>query len=61
MADGKENYKRDARSGKAKELLPQVRDTFNPLTPKISSVTLSTDCYTILMMLLWRIWYWINK
>ena len=31
----------------------------NPLTPKISSVILLTVCYTALMMLIWRILYWI--
>ena len=33
---------------------------FNPLTPKISSVILLTVCQTILIMLVWRIWYLIN-
>ena len=32
----------------------------NPLTPKISLVILLTVCYTVLVMLVWRIWYWIN-
>ena len=32
----------------------------NPLTPKISLVTLSTVCHTILMMSFRRIWYLIN-
>ena len=32
----------------------------NPFTLKISSVILPTVCYTVLMMLVWRIWYWIN-
>ena len=32
----------------------------NPLTPEISLLTLLTVCYTVLVMLLWRIWYWIN-
>ena len=34
--------------------------TINPLTPKISSVILSTVCQMILIMLVWRIWYRIN-
>ena len=34
--------------------------TNNPLPPKISFVILLTDCYTILLVLLLRIWYWIN-
>ena len=32
----------------------------NPLTPKILLVILLTICHTILMMSIWRIWYWIN-
>ena len=32
----------------------------HPLTPKISLVILLTVCHTVLMMLVWRIWYWIN-
>ena len=32
----------------------------NPLTPKISLVTLFTVCHTILITLVRRIWYWIN-
>ena len=32
----------------------------NPLTPKISFVILLTVCHTVLMILVWRIWYWIN-
>ena len=31
-----------------------------PLTPKISSVILLTVCHTALVMLVWRIWCWIN-
>ena len=34
--------------------------TFNPFTPKIWLVILLTICHTILMMLVQRIWYWIN-
>ena len=34
--------------------------SFNPLTPKISLVILLTVCHTVLVMLVWRIWYWIN-
>ena len=34
--------------------------TLNPLTPKISLVILITVYQTILIMLVWRIWYWIN-
>ena len=32
----------------------------NPLTPKISLVILFTVCHTVLVILVWRIWYWIN-
>ena len=34
--------------------------SFNPLTPKISLVILFTVCHTVLVMLICRIWYWIN-
>ena len=33
---------------------------FNPFTSKISSVILLTICHTINIMLVQRIWYWIN-
>ena len=33
----------------------------NPLTPKISLVILLTVCHTILAMLVWRIWNWVNQ
>ena len=32
----------------------------NPLTPKISFVILLTLYYIVLVMLVWRIWCWIN-
>ena len=35
-------------------------DVFNPLTPKISLVILLTVCHMVLVMLVWRIGYWIN-
>ena len=35
-------------------------DNVNPLTLKISLVILLTVCYTLLLMLHLRIWYWIN-
>ena len=34
--------------------------SFNPLTPRISLVILLTVCHTVLVMLICRIWYWIN-
>ena len=34
--------------------------SINTVTPKISLVILLTVCYTVLVMLVWRIWYWIN-
>ena len=34
--------------------------SINPVTPKISLVILLTVCYTVVVMLVWRIWYWIN-
>ena len=36
-------------------------DNFNPLTPKISWVILPTVCHTIYVMIVWRIWNWINQ
>ena len=33
----------------------------NPLTPMISLVILLTVCQMILIMLVWRIWYWITQ
>ena len=33
---------------------------FNPLTPKISLVILSTVSHTVLVMLVWRIWDCLN-
>ena len=33
----------------------------NPFTPKISLAILLTVCHNILIMLVWRIWYWINQ
>ena len=33
----------------------------NPLTPKISLVILLTVCHAIIMMSIWRIWYWIDS
>ena len=33
---------------------------FDPFTPKISLVILLTVYHTVLVMFVWRIWYWIN-
>ena len=38
----------------------RFKNTFNPLTLKISLLILLTVCHTVLVMLVWRIWYWIN-
>ena len=35
-------------------------ETLKPFTHKISLIILLTVCHTILTMLVWRIWYWIN-
>ena len=40
-------------------VLPQ-RFHFNCLTPKISLVILLVVCHIVLVMLVWRIWYWIK-
>ena len=37
-----------------------VENCFNLLTPKILSVILLTISYTVLVMLVWRIWYWMS-
>ena len=42
------------------QLLENTGSPLNPLTPKISLVILFTICHIILMMLVQRIWYWIN-
>ena len=34
--------------------------SFNPFTSKISLIILLTVCHTVLVMLVWRIWFWIN-
>ena len=42
---------------------PQYEDLdigMNPFTSNISLVILFTACCTILTILIWRIWYWIN-
>ena len=42
-------------------MVEDPKKTFlNPLTPKISLVILLTVCHIVLVMLVWRIWYWIN-
>ena len=38
----------------------QLKSWLNPLTPKISLLILLTICHIALLMLVWRIWYWIN-
>ena len=37
-----------------------VENCFNLLTPKILSVILLTISHTVLVMLVWRIWYWMS-
>ena len=39
----------------------EVHGFINPLTPKISLVILLPVSFSICMMLVWRIWNWINK
>ena len=39
----------------------EVCRQLSPLTPKISWVILSTVCHTIYVMIVWRIWNWINQ
>ena len=40
--------------------LPLKSIGVNPLIPKITLVIFLTVCQMILIMLVWRIWYWIN-
>ena len=40
-------------------LLSYSHKISNPLTPKITLAILLTVCHTVLVMLVWRIWYWI--
>ena len=40
--------------------VPYTNIYFNSLTPKTSLEILLTICYTVLVMLVWKIWYWIN-
>ena len=39
---------------------PSFLNFFNPLTPKISLVILLAVSHAVLVMLVWRIWYWIH-
>ena len=41
-------------------LLTLTKYHFSFLTPNILLVLLLTVCHTILIMSVWRIWYWIN-
>ena len=49
-------------SALAGQSLPIIRcsQVINPSTPKIVLVILITVCYTNLVILVWKIWYWIN-
>ena len=49
-------------TGKCKEIVAEVKCVMSlySLTPKISLIILLTVCNTIHMMLVWRIWNWIN-
>ena len=40
--------------------LIMITGHFNPFTPLISLVILLTVCYTLLVILVCRIWYWIK-
>ena len=39
---------------------PSFLNFFNSLTPKISLVILLAVSHAVLVMLVWRIWYWIH-
>ena len=51
-------YRRTCHPNKENEL--RLKGELNTLTPKISLVILLIVCQTILIMLVWRIWYRIN-
>ena len=36
------------------------KPNLNPVTPKILLVIVLTVCHTVLVMLVWRSWYWVN-
>ena len=40
-------------------LLSYTHKISNPLTPKIALAILLSVCHAVLVMLVWRIWYWI--
>ena len=62
MCDGDEILGPNGWFSKVTELGIQVGviRSLNPLTPKISLVILLTVCNTVLVILVLRIWYWIN-
>ena len=51
----------DASSLHLYSLMERETVRINPLSPKISLASLLTVCYTIHLMLVWRIWNWINQ
>ena len=57
MVIANHDHERKRIMGKPTTLNP---NQLNALTPKISLVILLTVCHTVLMMFVWRIWYWIN-
>ena len=43
------------------DVVNQLNQYFvNPLTPKISLEVLHTICLKVIVILVWRVWYWIN-
>ena len=52
------------KKNRAKTLIRKLKEKnfsfINLLTPKISLVILLTVFHVVLLVLVWRIWYWIN-
>ena len=50
-----------SKNNRTRSTPPHTKSTpFNPSAPKISLVIPLAVCHLVLLMLVWRIWYWIN-
>ena len=50
-----------SKNNRTRNTPPHTKSTpFNPSAPKISLVIPLAVCHLVLLMLVWRIWYWIN-
>ena len=53
--------KPESKNNRTRSTPPHTKSTpFNPSAPKISLVIPLAVCHLVLLMLVWRIWYWIN-